>query len=80
MIEAVLSQYGLAGLVIAVLAGVILYQNKKLDSQQIKLDAIQDQRLLDARETNNRLTEPLEQQARMSDKIYDLLLNSKRGK
>lgn len=72
--EAILSSYGLAGLVISVEATVIIFLYKKSDSLQNKIDAIQEQRIVDARETRDKVMEPLQQQAIMSEKTYDLLL------
>lgn len=71
----VLSQYGLAGLVIAVEAGVIIFVNKRADKLQNDKDAIQEQRIVDARETRDKVMQPLEKQAVMSEKTYELLLN-----
>lgn len=78
----ILSAYGLAGLVMAVEAAVIIYFAKRDDSKQTKIDAIQEQRIVDARETRDKVMEPLEKQAIMGEKTYELLLNltSRRGK
>lgn len=76
--DSVLSSYGLAGLVISVEAGVIIFLYKNLQKLQDKYDGVQEQRITDARETRDKITEPLEKQAIMSEKTYDLLLNYNR--
>jgi hypothetical protein len=42
-----LAQYGLAGLVIFTLSGVVVFQQRRIDKIQIEKDAIQDKRLQD---------------------------------
>lgn len=80
-----LNTLGVPGLVfvILVLSGVIvfIYRSKEaeLKLERASKEAIQEQRLVDARETRDKITEPLEKQANLSEKIYDLLLSS-RGK
>lgn len=76
-----LNTLGVPGLVfvIVVLAGVVVFLFRKLDLVQTKIDSIQEQRVTDAKETRDKITEPLEKQANLSEKIYDLLLSS-RGK
>lgn len=73
--ESVLQSYGLAGLVISVLAGVVVYLVRKNDVLQSKIDALQETRLQDARDTRDKLAEPMEAQSKLSEKMYDLLLN-----
>lgn len=75
----VLGQYGLAGLVITVLAGVIVFMFKKYEGVLKEKDDIQNQRLADAKETRQALMDPLEKQANLSEKIYDFLISSRRG-
>lgn len=79
MMDEILRQYGLPGLVIFTLAGVVVFLYRGTVSLQNRIDAIQESRLQDARETRDKLTEPLQKQALMSEKIYDVLLNGKRG-
>lgn len=76
----VLPQYGLAGLVILSLVLALIKIYRDLSKERDRNDTIQEQRLVDAKETRDRLTEPLAQNARMSEQIYDLLLNNRRGK
>lgn len=82
-----LNTLGVPGLVfvIVVLAGVIvfIYRSKEseLKLERASKEAIQEQRLVDARETRDKITEPLENQTKLSEKTYDLLLQLlQRGK
>lgn len=74
-----LQSYGLAGLVISVLAGVAvtLYRDNK--SLQKEKDNIQVARLEDLKEINNKLVAPLEEQTRLSKIIYDVVTSNKKG-
>lgn len=78
--NSVLPSYGLAGLVILSLAIAAIKLYRDLSKERDRNDNIQAQRLIDAKETRDKLTEPLAQNARMSEQIYELLLNSRRGK
>lgn len=59
--ESILTQYGLAGLVIAILASVVVYQNKKIEYLYKEKNDLQEQRRLDVLEArdmyNNVLSE-----------------------
>lgn len=70
----------LAALIILALCGVIIYLNKLNQKLQTDIRAIQDQRIVDAKETRDKLTEPLAQIARMSEQIYELVLDGRKGK
>lgn len=61
--------------IIVVLAGVITFLYRGLQKLQDKYDSIQEQRITDARETRDKITEPLEKQAIMSEKTHELLLS-----
>lgn len=78
----VLPSYGLAGLCITVLAAALVYIYKELKASNIRIDAIQEERLQDAKETRDKITESMEQQAYLSKQIYDVLINltNKRSK
>ncbi len=80
MDTSILSQYGLAGLVIAVLASATLFMFRKYETVLKEKDDIQNQRLLEAKETRQAIMDPLEKQANLSEKIYDFLINNSRGK
>lgn len=74
--EQVIEGFGLpAAIVIISLVAVIVFIYRKLDKLQSKYDALQEQRIIDARETRDKVMEPLDKQAIMSEKIYELLLN-----
>jgi hypothetical protein len=68
---------GVPGLVVVVLvlSGVIVFLYRKADAKDDRIDAIQEQRLSDAKETRDRLTGPMEEQAKLSEKIYEILLS-----
>lgn len=77
----ILSAYGLPGLIVFVLAGVVVFIYKDNRRLQDDIRSIQDQRLVDAKETRDKLTEPLDRLTKQSELIYDLLLSSgKRGR
>lgn len=72
-----LATLGIPGLlaVIGVLSTVVVLLYNKANSLQVRIDGIQEQRITDARETRDKVMEPLQKQATMSEKTYDLLLN-----
>lgn len=78
-----LDSLGIPGLVfvIFILSGVVVFLYKRIDTLQTRIDSLQEQRIVDARETRDRITEPLENQTKLSEKTYDLLLQFiQRGK
>lgn len=61
-------QYGLAGVGLIVLTyAVIKLYNKVID--------LQEQRLNDAKEVTDLVVKPLEEQGKMSEKMYDILVS-----
>lgn len=61
-------QYGLAGVGLIVLSyAVIKLYNKVID--------LQEQRLNDAKEVTDLVVKPLEEQGKMSEKMYDILVS-----
>lgn len=78
--DQILLEYGLPGVIILVLGSVVLYQERSRQKVQDKLEGIQEQRLNEAKETRDKLTEPLDKVADLSQRMYDLLLTSKRGR
>lgn len=80
MDPSILSSYGLAGLVIATLAGVVAYQDRKIGKLQDKYDELQNRRYVEAQADKEKLVEPLEEQSRLTKTIYEFLLSSKRGR
>lgn len=77
-----LFQYGLAGVVIFALAGVVVFLYKELKEERTKNEVLQDKRLQDALAINDRVTGPLREQRELSQKIYDvvaILVNRQNG-
>lgn len=74
-----LNSLGVPGLVfvILILAGVIVFLYKKLDRSQTDYNMLQEKRVLEAKETSDKITEPLGNQIKLTEKIYDLLLSSR---
>jgi len=68
---------GVLGAIVLVLASVCVFLYRKNDALQSKLDAIQEQRIMDAREVSRSITSPLEKIAEQNKSIYDVVLNSK---
>lgn len=78
-IAPILASYGLPGVIIFVLGGVVLYQNKKYDKLQDKYDALQEKRYIESQADKEKLSEPLKEQTKLSERIYDLLVSGSRG-
>ena len=57
--SSILSSYGLAGLVITILAGVVVYQNKKIEFLYKEKDTLQEQRRVDMVGVNEKQNEVL---------------------
>lgn len=73
----VLLQYGIAGVAIIAEAGVILRlytDNRQLQKDK---DALQEARRLDAKETTDKVTQPLASISQTMTLIYDKLKSSK---
>lgn len=58
--EEILAQYGLAGLVISVLSVVVIYQNKKLDTKDKRIEELQELRLADSIKVAENVTKVLQ--------------------
>jgi hypothetical protein len=65
-----LSQWGIPGFIIIVLSGVIAYQNRKIE-------ALQNARIADAKDTVAKVTVPLSGISQTINLIYDRLKSSK---
>lgn len=80
--EAVLLQYGLPGVCILALGIALVHQDRtyrsELKEERQKYERVQDQRLTEAKETRDKLSEPLEKVTDLSQRIYELLLTGKR--
>lgn len=79
--EQILQQYGLAGLVISVLSGVVVILYRKNDDQRKKYEELQEKRLADAITARDRITGPMEELTRLGAKMYELLrdIDDKKG-
>lgn len=75
----VLQQFGLPTVAISVLGGTVLFLYNELKNERKRSDELQEKRVQEARETNVRLTEPMSELIKLSEKTYDLLLSNKRG-
>lgn len=65
--------------VIGILTGVVIFLYRKTEVLQSKIDTIQEQRIVDAREVGRSITAPLEKIAEQNKSIYDVVLNGKRS-
>lgn len=77
---AVLFQYGVAGVAIIAEAFVILRlygDNKQLQKDK---DTLQEARRLDAKETTDKVTQPLESISQTMRLVYDKLDSAKKGR
>jgi predicted P-loop ATPase/GTPase len=72
---------GVLGVTVLVLAAVIIYlyksYDKKLTDKQSQVDMIQEERLKNALETRDKLTEPIEEMTRTIKNIYDAVLRNR---
>lgn len=73
----ILSGYGLAGLVIFVLAGVVVVLYRDNQSLQNKLREAQEARVNDQKENKMAIAVPLEIQGKVMDLIYRKLYDAK---
>lgn len=64
-------------LCVLILAGVIVYQNRKLDSKDTIIQGLQDARLQDFKDREDKLVAPMELMGRNTQFIYDKMLNGK---
>lgn len=77
--DQVIQGFGLpAAVVIIALVGVVIFLYRSVQNLQSKYDAIQEQRIVDARETRDKIAEPLDKMASLSEKTYELLLTGSR--
>lgn len=73
--ESELIQYGLAGIGLLAFSGVIVYQNKKLESLYKEKDELQEKRRLDVMEINDKYNAAMGNFSQMAD----LLLGKLKG-
>lgn len=76
------SQYGILGAIIGALITAIIVLWTAYNRVIKEKDSIQAQRLIDANQTKDKLTQPLEQVIALSQKNYDILqfISDKRKK
>lgn len=74
---AILYQYGIAGLGLIALAGVVIVLYKAGVEKDKAYNDLQEKRLAEAREVTDLVIKPLEEQGKMSEKMYDILVSIK---
>lgn len=77
--DAILAQYGLAGVVIAALTVAVVYLYKKNDRLQAEKEALLKQNVEDLKEINRTFGTNIEKQTIINEKIYDFLITNKRS-
>lgn len=70
---AIILKYGFVGVVVIVEALVIIYLWNELKSERKSKDELQDKRLQDALTVSDKVTGPLDEQKKLSQKIYDIV-------
>ena len=79
--DQVVEGFGLpAAIVIIALVGALIFTVRLLIKSYDNTNGIQERRIADAKETRDKLIEPLQQQATLSKQIYDIVLNNSQGK
>jgi len=79
--EQIVQGFGLpAAIVIIALVGALIFTVRLLLKSYDSRDALQEKRIADAKETEQKLTAPLEKQTILSEKIYDVVLRNSQGK
>lgn len=73
-------QQGILGAIVVVLAGVVFYQNKKIEKLYDRLYQSEQERRTDAVEARDKITEPLEGLALGMKMLSDKLSSSKRSR
>lgn len=79
----ILKDYGPIGSILSIIIGTLVFVIIRLDKQlrelQSKYNDLNEKRLEDAKSVESRLVGPLEKSIRITEAIYDLIINSKRG-
>jgi hypothetical protein len=80
-----LTNSGLPGVAVFIILGliaIIVYQARQNDVLRKRVEFLQDTRVTEAKEINDKLSTPMKEQTDLSKKIYDVLLNinNKRGR
>lgn len=78
--EEVLLKYGLAGVVILVLGGVVAWQQARIDKLQREKDELQEKRYVDLMEFKDKYAEVMSGFSQTADLLYTKLSsNDKKG-
>jgi hypothetical protein len=73
MVEQVLSGYGLAGAVIFVLGGVVVWQQNRYDKLLTKNEVLQEKRYMDLMELKDKQAEVMSGFSQTADLLYNKL-------
>lgn len=77
--DTILSQYGLAGLVIASLSGVVIYLYRKVESLYVEKNDLQDQRRQDVIDARDKYNEAMGNFSRTTELLLAKLDGRKEG-
>lgn len=84
MVEIPNTVFGLTGLIITTLAGVIIWQQRRIDKRDTQIselykviNSIQETRIADSKETRDKLAEPLREIAQYTELTYDKIIGGK---
>lgn len=69
-----------SAVVILALISALIFTVRLLLKTYDRLDALQEKRIIDAKETRESLVEPLKKSAQLSEQIYDIVLRNAQGK
>lgn len=72
-----LATWGVQGFIIATLAGVVVYLYKQNSQKDTLIQNLQDARLQDFKDREDKLVAPMELMGRNTQFIYDKMLNGK---
>jgi hypothetical protein len=73
----ILYQYGLAGVGLIVLGIVVVFLYRDGKDKDKAYNDLQEKRLAEAKEVTDFVIKPLEEQGKMSEKMYDILVSIK---
>lgn len=73
----ILYQYGLAGVGLIVLGIVVVFLYRDGKDKDKAYNELQEKRLAEAKEVTDFVIKPLEEQGKMSEKMYDILVSIK---
>ena len=73
--EDVLKEFGFPIFACFVLGSVIVYMARRDERKQSKIDGMYEQQLNDARTTRDKINVYMEQQSKLTEKMYDIVLS-----